>query len=101
MEGEEMDSTINPQHDPEHDSAKTGGGVNEGRPDSWIDAIVTLLATIVFGLGWTLVELERAEPPLNRYDTAASQTWIESVRNVGWGDEDKRWTELALQSSNR
>jgi hypothetical protein len=93
------------------------------RQDSWVDALVTLLATIVFGLGWTLVELERADSPLNGYDAADSKNrvaavsasveiraieaqasmprMVESVRTDRWGDEDARWTELALQSSNR
>jgi len=93
------------------------------RQDSWVDALVTLLATIVFGLGWTLVELERADSPLNGYDAADSKSraaavsasieiraieaqasvppMVESVRKDRSGDEDARWTELALQSSNR
>ena len=104
------------------------GGAKSGRrsrpQDSWVDAIVTLLATIVFGLGWTLIELERADPPLTGYDAAASELWVaavassietraieaqttaeprtvESVRNDRWGDEDARWTEPAPQNSNR
>jgi hypothetical protein len=55
------------------------GVLQAPRQNSWVDAVVTLLATLVFGLGWTLVELERAEPPLNRYDSAEadrSELWM-------------------------
>lgn len=103
-------------------SIKDGGGAinarSATRQDSWVDAAITLLATIVFGLGWTLVELERADPPLNRYDAAASEMWVAAVatsieaRAVETqtadaipggqrGAADARWTELALQRSNR
>lgn len=103
-------------------SIKDGGGAinarSATRQDSWVDAAITLLATIVFGLGWTLVELERADPPLNRYDAAASEMWVAAVatsiearpvetqtaaaiRGGQWGAADARWTELALQRSNR
>ena len=98
-----------------------GGAINARsatRQDSWVDAVVTILATIVFGLGWVLVELERADPPLNRYDAAASEMWVAAVatsieaRAVETqtadaipggqrGTADARWTELALQRSNR
>jgi len=88
------------------------------RQDSWVDAAVTLLATVIFGLGWVLVELERADPPLNRYDAAASEMWIAAVATsidarsidtgvteiaaVGHsGDRNARWTELALERSSR
>jgi len=88
------------------------------RQDSWVDAVVTLLATVIFGLGWVLVELERADPPLNRYDAAASEMWIAAVATsidaraidtgvteiaaVGHsGDRNARWTELALERSSR
>jgi len=98
-----------------------GGAINARsatRQDSWVDAAITLLATIVFGLGWMLVELERADSPLNRYDAAASEMWVAAVatsieaRAVETqtadaipggqrGTADARWTELALQRSNR
>jgi hypothetical protein len=88
------------------------------RQDSWVDAVVTLLATVVFGLGWVLVELERADPPPNRYDAAASEMWIAAVATsidaraneagvadvaaIGRrGDRNARWTELALERSSR
>ncbi len=93
-------------------------GIRDTRQDSWVDAVVTLLATLVFGLGWVLVELERADLPLNRYDAATSEMWIATVatsidvreidartaeadRLGRWGDGNARWTELALQRSNR
>ncbi len=103
-------------------STQDGGGainaLSATRQDSWVDAAITLLATIIFGLGWTLVELERADPPLNRYDAAASEMWIaavatsvearafetrtaDAVPGGQWGVADTRWTELALQRSNR
>ena len=103
-------------------STRDGGGAINARcatrQDSWVDAAITLLATIVFGLGWTLVELERADPPLNRYDAAASEMWVAAVATSiearavetrvvdaipggQWGAADARWTELALQRSNR
>jgi hypothetical protein len=89
--------------------------------DSWVDAVVTLLATIIFGLGWVLVELERAEPPVNRYDAAVSTAWVAavatsinartnevrptemvSVRPIATREDgDAGWTEQALQMSNR
>ena len=89
--------------------------------DSWVDAVVTLLATIIFGLGWVLVELERAEPPVNRYDAAVSTAWVAavatsinarttevrptemvSVRPIAMREDgDAGWTEQALQMSNR
>jgi hypothetical protein len=89
--------------------------------DSWVDAVVTLLATIIFGLGWVLVELERAEPPVNRYDAAVSTAWVVavatsinarttevrptemvSVRPIAMREDgDAGWTEQALQMSNR
>jgi hypothetical protein len=87
--------------------------------DSWVDAVATLLATVVFGLGWTLVELERADPPPNRYDAVASGMWMAAVltavdgqaneanETIGgastepWEFEDTRWTERAQPSSNR
>ena len=85
------------------------------RQDSWVDAVVTLLATVVFGLGWALVELERADPPSNRYDAIAAEMWVttvvtsvearavevEAVPAGRRGDEDAQWTERALQKSNR
>ena len=65
-----------------------GGAINARsatRQDSWVDAAITLLATIVFGLGWTLVELERADPPLNRYARAVSTCviWQKNMRPTG------------------
>lgn len=94
------------------------------RQDSWVDAIVTVLATIVFGLGWALVELERADLPLSRYDTATSEIGVAAIatsietradgaratefRTVRLarsgrhhGDKDARWTVPALQRSKR
>ena len=95
---------------------------NQGlRQDSWVDAVATLLATIVFGLGWVLVELERAEPPVNRYDAAVSTAWVAavatsinarttevrptemvSVRSIATREDgDAGWTDRVLQKSNR
>lgn len=88
------------------------------RQDSWVDAVVTLLATVIFGLGWVLVELERAAPPPNRYDAATSEMWIAAVATsidaraidarmaeadrIGrWGDTDTRWPELVRERSSR
>lgn len=118
--GAEMESTKGA------DRAKNGGSANHDgrvgnvedapgatRQDSWVDALVTILATIVFGLGWAWVELERADPLLNRYDATASEMWvaagatsiearaIEAVAADRRADEDARWTERALQNSNR
>ena len=98
-------------------NTRNTGNTGNGR-DSWIDAVVTLLATVIFGLGWVLVELERADPPLNRYDAAASETWIAAVAtsidaraiDAGVtkiaavdrsGDRKTRWTERALERSNQ
>jgi len=87
--------------------------MRDRRQDSWVDALVTRLATVVFGLGWVLVELERADPPPNRYDAVTSEMWIAAVATsidgrmaeadrIGrWGDTDTRWTELARERSNR
>lgn len=111
------------------DAAKNGGSAShdgslEGarsamQQDSWVDAVITLLATVVFGLGWAWVELERADTPLNRYAETASERWwvgaiatsmenralearaVETVPADRPGDEDAGWTELALQRSNR
>ncbi len=110
------------------DAAKNGGSAShdgsvEGprsatQQDSWVDAVITLLATVVFGLGWAWVELERADPRLNRYAETASEMWVGTIatsmenRALGAraveavpagrpGEEDARWTELALQRSNR
>lgn len=94
------------------------GGWDGASHDSWVDAVVTLLATVVFGLGWALVELERAEPTPNRYAAVASEMWVAAVatsiqtraNDIGRPDrlqtdrrreQDARWTELALQNSNR
>lgn len=114
--GGEMESTKGA------DRAKNGGSANHDdsvedapgatRQDSWVDALVTILATIVFGLGWALVEFERADPLLNRYDATASEMWvaavatsiearaIEALAAGRRADEDARWTERALQNSN-
>ncbi len=84
-----------------------GGGEDpreDGREaeDSWLDALVTLLAVIVFGLGWVLVELERAELPANRYDAAESTLALAALSAAGLrGNGDEAWTELAVQRSNR
>lgn len=82
--------------------------------DSWVDAVVTLLATMIFGLGWVLVEVERADPPRNGYDAAISRTWIGAVADSielasadpaenrsQRGGRTERWTERALPNSNR
>lgn len=103
-------------------SASHDGSVEGARSvtqqDSWVDAVITLLATVAFGLGWAWVELERADPPLNRYAETASEMWVgaiatsmenralearavETVPAGRPGEEDVRWTELALQRSNR
>ena len=78
------------------------------REDSWVDALVTLLAIVLFGLGWALVELERAEPAGNGYDAAERAMWVAVVdaydpyEGAGEGRiGDERWTELALQRSTR
>ena len=99
-----------------------GRGRNQGlRQDSWVDAVATLLATIVFGLGWVLVELKRAEPPVNRYDAAVSTAWVAavatsinartnevrptemvSVRTIATSEDgDAGWTDRMLQKSSR
>lgn len=105
------------------DTADTADAVDtadiwERRQDSWVDAVVTLLATVIFGLGWVLVELERAAPPPNRYDAATSEMWIAAVATsvdaraidarmaeadrIGrWGDTDTRWPELVRERSSR
>lgn len=100
------------------DDTRKATFTGDRRQDSWVDAVVTLLATVIFGLGWALVELERADPPLNRYDAAASEMWIAAVATsiearaidtgvteiaaVGHsGDRNARWTELALERSSR
>jgi hypothetical protein len=64
---------------------------------------VTLLATIVFGLGWAVVELEGAEPARAGYDQAAwSSNAIEAAIGADanpsaigepWGAERKRWAD--------
>lgn len=68
------------------------------RPESWVDAVVTLLATILFGLGWALVELERADPVGDRYDTGASVAWMsaDQIREPGG-----QWTDEGQQRSRR
>ena len=93
----------------------------DGLADRGVDVVVTLLATIVFGLGWVLVELERADPPRDRYDAAVSVAWSGAVANSieartsalrsgrgaqgestgRRGDAKERWAELALQRSSR
>jgi len=104
--------------------------VRARRSDSWLDATVTLLATIVFGLGWAVVELEGALPVQAGYDQAsqnaqaARAVWssspidasmladapaTESTQSVAfefrigemWGAERERWTDLAPQSSKQ
>lgn len=76
------------------------------RRDSGIEAIVTLLATVVFGLGWTLVELERAGPAPNGYAAATSERAIaadDTLRDPPdrWKYEDAGWTERAQRRSKR
>ena len=81
------------------------------RPDarsSWVDAVVTLLATILFGLGCTLVELERAQLLENGYagPTAgervapADSSGAARIR-LGRRDGVAPWTELTQRSSKR
>lgn len=93
------------------------GSATDNSTDSWVDAVVMLLATVVFGLGWVLVELERADPPLNRYDAAASEMWggsvaasreergqtrsIEVVATDWLGGGEAQWTDRAPLRSNR
>ena len=122
-----MESTKNPDGTKNGWSAIHDGRLNIARSaprqDSWVDAVVTILATVVFGLGWALVELERADPPLNRYGAITSEMWvaavvdsidaraiktrpmetraIEAVPARRRGGEDTRWPELARQRSNR
>jgi len=105
-------SSLN-QHGHDGDIAIAGCAPSRTKQDSWVDAVVTLLATVIFGLGWTLVELERADPPSNRYAATASEMWVAAVATSiqtraieaapadRRGDEDARWAELALQSSSR
>lgn len=71
------------------------------RSDSWVDATVTLLATIVFGLGWAVVELEGADPLEAGYDQA-SQTVQAGIR-VGEmpGAERDRWTDNVAPRSSK
>ena len=66
--------------------------------ESWVDAVVTLLATVVFGLGWALVELERADPIQDRYDSALSVAWSATEQMGGPGEQ---WSEVARQRSRR
>ena len=62
------------------------------RSDSWVDATVTLLATIVFGLGWAVVELEGADPLQAGYDQAF-QTFQTS------GAVQAAWSSSAIDAS--
>jgi hypothetical protein len=88
--------------DPREEGREDDGRDNRESGDSWLDALVTLLAVIVFGLGCVLVELERAEPPLNRYDAAESTLAVAALTTAGLrGNGDEAWTELAVQRSNR
>ena len=132
-QGEEVEATkgangAKQDHDHDHnveDVEDVESANSTTRQDSWVDAVVTLLATVVFGLGWALVELERADPPSNRYDAIAAEMWVatvvtsvkaravearaiedraaefEAVPAGRRGDEDAQWTERALQKSNR
>jgi hypothetical protein len=85
-----------------------GGGRTDDDQDSWVDAVVTLLAIVLFGLGWVLVELEGAGPPVNDYDASVSALWIASVGSPG--DErignyatypETGWTDRARKNSKR
>lgn len=79
--------------------------------ESWVDAAVTLLATMIFGLGWVWVEVERTDPPRNRYDYVRSTAWVATnatelrsraselrAHRVEGGSEPwNEWTEGAQQ----
>jgi len=74
-------------------------------PDSWVDAVVTLIAVVIFGLGWVLVELEGAEAPAADYDAAMAveAVWVASLDSVGepWNPSysETGWTDAARKNS--
>ena len=74
------------------------GAPQAERLESWVDAVVTLLATVVFGLGWALVELERADAGQDRYDAAVSVAWSSVEQS---GKRIEQWGEVARQRSRR
>jgi hypothetical protein len=89
-------------------TARTARTARKDEGQNWVDAVVTLLATILFGLSWTLVELERAEPFETGY--AAPAAWdrdagadptFSARESLGRADGVEPWTELAQQSSKR
>jgi hypothetical protein len=71
------------------------------RGGSWVDALVTLVATVLFGLSWTLVELERAVPFENGYAGAASWEQTAAPFPRTNGDVPSPWTTLAQRTSKR
>jgi hypothetical protein len=71
------------------------------RSDSWVDATVTLLATIVFGLGWAVVELEGADPVQAGYDQASQSVQVGSRVGEMWGAERDRWTDQVAPRNSK
>jgi hypothetical protein len=69
--------------------SQTRGDFGERPAGSWVDAIVTLLSIVVFGLGWAIVELERADPVQDRYDAALSVAWSSAGPPEEWSES---WT---------
>ena len=57
------------------DAGRLDWSGRESRSESWVAAVVTLLATVVFGLGWVLVEIERGDPTGDRYDAGVQIAW--------------------------
>ena len=76
-------------------------GGEETLADSWVDALVTLLAIVVFGLGWGLVELARAEHLQDRYDAALLVAWSSAENPGAWSEGREPWTGALQERSRR
>ena len=53
--------------------------VEPDAPASWVDAVVTLLAIVIFGLGWALFELNGAEQAMRDYDLPRAETRLAAL----------------------
>ncbi len=74
--------------------------------DSWVDAVVTLIAVVIFGLGWALFELDGAESRVSDYDPdfstlrmASIDSSIDTPDGAGYGEAI--WTDWAQGNAQR
>ncbi len=71
-------------------AAESGGGLSrpalESRREGVLEALLVLLATVGFGLGWVAVEQGRVGGPASGYDAPASATVTATEGESPWSE---------------